>query len=94
MLVWAEYSCMRNSPEEKTFAALEGVAEGYLHPNRVWNTLWALWFVLVPKSCSTLCDSSDCSRPASSAHGCSPGKNTVVGCHALLQVGSLIKSRE
>ena len=27
----------------------------------------------------------DCSAPGSSVHGDSPGKNTVVGCHALLQ---------
>ena len=98
MLVWAEYGCMRNSLEEKTSAALEGMAEGCPHPNRVWNTLWVLWCVcvcvLVPKSCPTLCDSMDCSQPASSVHGCSPGKNTGVGYHALLQVGSLIKSHE
>ena len=27
----------------------------------------------------------DCSPPGSSVHGISPGKNTGVGCHALLQ---------
>ena len=27
----------------------------------------------------------DCSRPGSSVHGDSPGKNTRVGCHTLLQ---------
>ena len=27
----------------------------------------------------------DCSTPSSSVHGISPGKNTGVGCHALLQ---------
>ena len=27
----------------------------------------------------------DCSLPVSSVHGDSPGKNTGVGCHALLQ---------
>ena len=35
--------------------------------------------------CSTLCNSMDCSLPGSSVHGDSPGKNTGVGCHALLQ---------
>ena len=34
-------------------------------------------------SCPTLCDPMDCSPPGSSVH--SPGKNTGVGCHALLQ---------
>ena len=32
-----------------------------------------------------LCDSMDCSLPGSSVHRDSPGKNTGVGCHALLQ---------
>ena len=40
---------------------------------------------LVVQSCPTLCDSMDCSPPDSSVHGDSPGKNTEVGCHALLQ---------
>ena len=37
------------------------------------------------QSCPTLCDSMDCSLQGSSIHGDSPGKNTGVGCHALLQ---------
>ena len=32
-----------------------------------------------------LCDPMDCSPPGSSVHGDSPGKNTGVGCLALLQ---------
>ena len=40
------------------------------------------------QSCTTLCDPMDCSLSGSSAHGDSPGKNTVVGCHALLRVSS------
>ena len=35
--------------------------------------------------CPTLCDPIDCSPPGSSVHGDSLGKNTGVGCHALLQ---------
>ena len=60
---------------------------------------FALWFIarywiyfpvlysacLVAQSCLTLCDPMDCSPPGSSVHGDSPGKNTGVGCHALLQ---------
>ena len=38
----------------------------------------------VTQSCLTLCDPMDCSPPGSSVHGDSPGKNTGVGCHALL----------
>ena len=40
---------------------------------------------LVTQLCPTLCNPADCSPPGSSVHGDSPGKNTVVGCHALLQ---------
>ena len=40
---------------------------------------------LVVLSCLTLCDSMDCSPSGSSVHGDSPGKNTGVGCHALIQ---------
>ena len=40
---------------------------------------------LVAQSCLTYCDPSDCSLPASSVHGDSPGKNAGVGSYALLQ---------
>ena len=36
------------------------------------------------QSCPTLCDPIDCSPPGTSVYGDSPGKNTGVGCHALL----------
>ena len=37
------------------------------------------------QSCPALCNSMDCTPPGSSVHGESPGKNTGVGCFALLQ---------
>ena len=40
---------------------------------------------LVAQSCPTLYDLMDCSLPGSSVHGDSPGKNSGVGYHALLQ---------
>ena len=40
---------------------------------------------LVAQSCPTLCDPMNCSSPGSSVHGDSPGKNTGMGCHDLLQ---------
>ena len=40
---------------------------------------------LVAQSCPTLCNPMDCSLPCSSVHGDTPGKNTGVGCHALLR---------
>ena len=41
--------------------------------------------MLHAQSCPTLCDLMDYSPPDSSVHGNSPGKDTGVGCHALLQ---------
>ena len=40
---------------------------------------------LVARSCLTLCDPMDYSPSGSSVYGDSPGRNTRVGCHALLQ---------
>ena len=40
---------------------------------------------LFDQSSLTLGDPMDCSPPGSSVHGDSPGKNTGVGCHFLLQ---------
>ena len=37
------------------------------------------------QSCPTLCNPMDCSPLGSSVRGDSPGKNTGVGCHVLLQ---------
>ena len=48
-------------------------------------TLPLIVLCLVAQSCPTLCNPMDCSLPGSSVHGDSPGKNTRVGCHALLQ---------
>ena len=36
------------------------------------------------QSCPSLCDAVDCSPPGSCVHGESPGKNTGMGCQALL----------
>ena len=51
------------------------------------SVLLKLMYVLclVAQSCPTLCDPMDCSPPGSSVSGDAPGKNTGVGCHALLQ---------
>ena len=40
---------------------------------------------LVAQLCPTLCNPMDCSLPGSLVHAESPGKNTGVGCHAVLQ---------
>ena len=46
---------------------------------------WTIQKAVQCQSCPTLCNPKNCSPPGSSAHGDSPGKNTEVGCHALLQ---------
>ena len=40
---------------------------------------------LITQSYPSLCNPVDCTLPGSSVHGDSPGKNTGVGCHVLLQ---------
>ena len=55
-----------------------------------WSLKWT-WLhqdcavFLVVQLCPTLCNPMDYNLPGSSVHGDSPGKNTGVGCHALLQ---------
>ena len=49
-----------------------------------WRYYLGAVLCLVAQPCLTLCNPMDCSPPSSSVHGDSPGKNTGVGCHALL----------
>ena len=46
--------------------------------------LYCMCVCLVTQSCLTLCDFMDCNPSGFSVHGDSPGKNTGVGCRALL----------
>ena len=55
-----------------------------IHPGLGWKVT-KQEEVLVAQLCPTLCNPTDCSPPGSSIHRDSPGKNTRVGCHALLQ---------
>ena len=48
----------------------------------------------VAQLCPTLSDPMDCSLPGSSVHGNSPGKNTGVGSHFLLQCVKVKSERE
>ena len=62
---------------------------GYLTLHQFFNQiflyhLFLQWLVL-SRSVVSDCDHMDCSPPGSSVHGDFPGKNTGVGCHALLQ---------
>ena len=48
-------------------------------------TCMAMHVSSVAQSCLTLCDPMDCSPTGSSVYRGSPGKNTGLGCHFLLQ---------
>ena len=63
------------------FASLESLV---LLPSVGFNEASAV-LCLVALSCLTLRNPMDCSPPSSSVHGDSSGKNTGVGCQALLQ---------
>ena len=45
----------------------------------------SIMLCLVAQLCLTLCNPKDCSLAGSSVYGDSPGKNTGVHCHVLLQ---------
>ena len=57
----------------------------YCITSRFFTTVCAVLF-LVTQLCLTLCDPMDCNPPGSSVRGDSAGKNTGVGCCAVLQV--------
>ena len=65
--------------EEVVLLVLNGISE-----SREALSVCAV-LCLVAQSCPTLCNPMDCSLPGSSIHEDSPGKNTGMGCHALLQ---------
>ena len=62
---------------------------------QIWIRIWPLALTscvnlgvcacLFAQPCPPFCDPMDGGLPGSSLHGDSPGKNTGVGCHALLQ---------
>ena len=54
---------------------------GLSTPSRILKTSSAY---LVAQLCPAICGPMDGSPPGSSVYGDSPGKNTGVGCHALL----------
>ena len=56
-----------------------------LSTRNYYNIVNQLCVCSVTQLCLTLCNPMDCSPRGSSVLGDSPGKNTGVGCHALLQ---------
>ena len=61
------------------------LAGGFFTTSTIWGALSFTMLCLVGQSYPTLCDRMDCSPSGSSVYGDSPGKNTGVGCHPLLQ---------
>ena len=71
-----------NSASERALHCKAGIAVmSYCHN----YTVMFYWCVLCTQSHLTLCSPMDCSLPGSSVNINSPGKNTGVGCHFLLQ---------
>ena len=64
----------------------------YKEETNFYDLLQKMAYVLVTQSCPTLCDPMDCS-PSSFCPWDSPGKNTRVGCHILLQNDIVISDR-
>ena len=69
----SETKCVESCPTSKTSSPTQ-------HPNCA-----CVVHIKSFQSCLTLGNPMDCSPPGSSLHGDSPGKNTGVGCHFLLQ---------
>ena len=78
--IWATKEAPRLWGLQSRRKCLGALAPDYLsvHPS-------SAVLCLVTQLCPTLCDPINCSPPGSSVHGDCPGKNTGVGCHALLQ---------
>ena len=83
ILEWVAISFSRGSswPRDGTCISCIRQADPYR-----WDTSEALCVHTKSlQSCLTLCDPMDYSWPSSSVHEDSPGNNTGVGCHAVLQ---------
>ena len=79
--LWPRFLCVPDQLEDLGFSCLcNNEVVAMLKFNKCATVL-----CLVAQSHPTLCDLMDCSLPGFSVRGDSPGKNTGVGGHALLQ---------
>ena len=88
ILEWVAMPSPRGSSHPETEPApltSPTLAGGFFTTSATWEA-HQIFLCCVTQSCPTLCDTMDGSLPDSSVHGDSPGKNTGVGCHDLLQV--------
>ena len=72
-------------PDKKTYCALIAFWPLYSKLSPLLCNVSHAVLCLVAQSCLTLCNPMDCHLPGSSVHGDSPGSNTGVNTHALLQ---------
>ena len=93
-LCWARGNSSYLQPQREisTFLYhLESLSTGAFVGSGSILRVWSVWiffpccYCLVAKLCLILCNPMGCSLPGSFVQGDSPGKNTGVGCHALLQ---------
>ena len=77
-----------NSKTVKQMERIKDISKWIQWPYHINNDIKCIWPVLclVAQLCLTFWDPMDCSPPGSSVYGDSLGKNTGVGCCALLQV--------
>ena len=78
ILVWVAIPFSRGSSWPRDWTWISYIADRFF-------TVLATMLYLFTQPCPTLCHPMDSSPTGSSVHGDSPGKNTGVGCHALLQ---------
>ena len=78
---WGE-KCLKSAPR---FPAPDHPASSSVPIDITVQCIPACAVYLVVQSSLTLCNPMDYSPPGSSVHEDSPGKNTGVGCHVLLQ---------
>ena len=83
LLLIFSFSIPTNDNKFFKFATIMEIFKNYY--GFFFNNLLMLQASLVAQLSPALSDPMDCSPPGSSIHGDSPGKNTGVGCHFLLQ---------
>ena len=75
----------RTQPSHKCTAVTRSATAPFFFSRAFPPLCFHVQSVLVAQSRPILCSPMDCSLPSSSVHADSPGKNSGVGCHALLQ---------
>ena len=86
ILEWVAMPSSRGSSWPRDWTQVSCTTGEFFPLSHLGNPIYVnAMLCLVTQSCSTLCSPMDYSPPGSSDHRDSPGQNTGVGCHALLQ---------